>query len=187
MKMPVFLQLSMLLLTATVSFGPMIQSQAALAQAQSATPIKTIKQWFNSYDQVRRQAQMNPQERAKADQLLSTTFGSVPPQERQASKALLKTLIARYDVAIAQLKGMRLYPETGKLHRGYYQYFTTARALFADCLAMQGNILAVDQATGKPVATDLIKRKQELTVLDESNKQLDAQLRQQFGIPPYRY
>ncbi|MBI2810246.1 MAG: hypothetical protein HYX67_05395 [Candidatus Melainabacteria bacterium] len=53
-------------------------------------------------------------------------------------------------------------------------------------MKVQNDILARDN-NGAMIAGGLMNRKQALAALDENNKQLDAQLRQQYNIPPYRY
>ncbi len=150
-----------------------------------------IQGWFQRYDQVRRQAQMTPQEKQRADGLLSkgmTGLGSMlAGDEKQATQNLLNKLVGKYQTAAEQMKSMPLFPETERLHRGYYQYFSDARQLFSDYLRVQSNLFAMDEQTGKPVAGLLMGRKQNLEALDMNNKALDEQLRQQFGIAPYRY
>lgn len=150
--------------------------------------LANIQQWFVSYDQVRRAAQMNPQERQKADGLLSKGLSIiVPGEEKVATQALLTKLVNKYQMATDQMKRLPLYPETEKLHRGYYQYFNEARKLFSDYLKVQTNLFVVDEQTGKPLAGGLMLRKQNLEMLDQNNKALDEQLRNQFGIAPYQY
>jgi hypothetical protein len=146
-----------------------------------------VQDWFAQYDNIRRQSQMNPVERQKADKLLSGGMAMlVPGPEKIATAQLLTKLVKNNQQAADQMKGLKLYPETQLLHRGYYQYFTDAAGLFTDYLTVQNNLFATD-ATGKTVAGQLMARKQGLELLDQKNKALDAQLRQQFGIPPYQY
>lgn len=159
----------------------------ALAQQNSAQQGDYIRQWFSQYDEVRREAQMNPADRAKADNLLAKGMSIfIPGPEKIVTSQLLEKLVAKNHNAAEAMKQLRVYRETEKLHRGYYQYFTDAQTLFSDYLAVQNNIL-VPGADGKPLASQLLARKQGLEQLDQSNKALDAQLRQQFGIAPYRY
>jgi len=146
-----------------------------------------VQQWFAQYDNIRRQAQMNPDEKARADKMLAGGMAMmVPGPEKIAVGQLLQKLVQSNQQAANQMKGMRLYPETEQLHRGYYKYFTDAQALFNDYITLQNNLFATD-ASGKSVASQLIVRKQALADLDQSNKMLDSQLRAQFGIPPYHY
>lgn len=163
-------------------------SQAGTMVPNQQQNLANIQQWFSNYDQVRRAAQMNPQERQKADGLLSKGLSIiVPGDEKVATQALLNKLVNKYQMATEQMKRLPLYPETEKLHRGYYQYFNEARKLFSDYLRVQTNLFVVDEQTGKPVAGGLMLRKQNLEMLDQNNKALDEQLRNRFGIGPYQY
>ena len=147
----------------------------------------SVQQWFQSYDAVRRQAQMTPQERAKADAMLSKGLSIiVPGPEKACTQQLLTKLVGQYRTACQQLERLPLLPPTEQLHRGYYQYFSEAQGLFSDYLKVQDDLFAVDQ-NGKPLAGKLVERKASLEALDERNKDMDAQLRQQFSIPAYRY
>jgi hypothetical protein len=146
-----------------------------------------VQQWFSQYDNIRRQAQMNPEEKARADRLLAGGMAMlVPGPEKIATGQLLAKLRASNQQAANQLKGLRLYPETKQLHLGYYKYFNDAQALFSDYITLQNNLFATD-ASGKSIASQLMLRKQALADLDQSNKMIDSQLRAQFGIAPYRY
>src|SRR6516162_3701394 len=143
----------------------------------------SVQQWFQSYDAVRRQAQMTPQERAKADAMLSKGLSIiVPGPEKASTQQLLTKLVGQYRTACQQLERLPLLPPTEQLHRGYYQYFSEAQGLFSDYLKVQDDLFAVDQ-NGKPLAGKLVERKASLEALDERNKDMDAQLRQQFSIP----
>ncbi|MDZ4835115.1 MAG: hypothetical protein SGJ27_15170 [Candidatus Melainabacteria bacterium] len=146
-----------------------------------------IAQWFQNYDDIRRKSQMNPTEKAKADALMSKAFSMfIPGNDKIAAQKLLTNLVARYNQATEDMKRLPLYPETEKLHRGYYQYFANAKQLFGDYLTVQQNPLSTD-SNGTPVAGSLMTRKNNLESLDQTNKALDGQLRAQFNIPAYRY
>lgn len=161
---------------ATVNAGGYVASDAA-----------SVKQWFQKYDAVRRQAQMKPDERRRADAMLSKGLSMiVPGPEKADTQQLLTKLVGRYQVARKQLENMPVLPPTKELHRGYYQYFTEAQRLFSDYLKVQDNLFAVDDL-GKPIAGQLIDRKSFIESLDMRNKSMDARLRQQFGIPDYQY
>jgi hypothetical protein len=160
---------------------------SAYSGGTTSTDVASVKQWFQKYDAVRRQAQMKPDERRRADALLSKGLSMiVPGPEKADSQQLLTKLVGRYQVARKQLENMPVLPPTKELHRGYYQYFTEAQRLFSDYLKVQDNIFAVDDF-GKPIAGQLMDRKAFIESLDLRNKSIDAQLRQQFGIPDYRY
>jgi hypothetical protein len=159
----------------------------AIASGNAPMGDNHVAQWFAKYDAIRRAAQMTPQERQRADNLMSKGLSIVVPgPEKAITGQLLVKLVNKNRFAADQMKGLPLYKETEQLHRGYYQYFATAQGLFADYLKVQGDILARDN-NGAMIAGGLMNRKQSLAALDENNKELDAQLRQQFNIPPYRY
>jgi hypothetical protein len=162
------------------------QGQTASAAAQS-TPAAQIKDWFGKYDEIRREAQMNPTDRQKADTMLSKGLSMfVPGPEKLDTQQLLQKLQIKNSAAAEQMKKLNLYPETEQLHRGYYKYFTDSQTLFGDYLKVQDNLMAKD-ASNTPIASQLLRRKKELEELDISNKALDSQLRAKYGIPPYRY
>ena len=147
-----------------------------------------IGRWFYQYDGIRRAAQMNPEEKARADAAMAGGMKSMltgGPEKAAAAEILTKLARSNQQAADA-MKGLKLYPETAQLHRGYFKYFNDAQALFTDYLAVQNNLFATD-ASGKSIASNLLLRKQALADLDASNKILDGQLRQRFNIPPYKY
>lgn len=162
---------------------------SAVSRMQTqATDANSLKSWFARYDQVRRQAQMTPVERGKADNLLSNGLAVfVPGEEKNQAQKLLRGLVAKYQVAVNEMKLLPLYPETEQLHRGYYQYFNDARALFNDYLRVQDNIMVKDERTGKSLMSELMQRKANLENLEHQVKDLDQNLRNQLGIQPYRY
>lgn len=110
----------------------------------------------------------------------------IPGPEKIAAQNLLGNMVGRYDRASGSLRSLQSIPETLQLQKGYFQYFVTARGLFADYLKVQQNVLATDQA-GNPIAASLMPRKQALEQLEGGVKQLDAQMRAQYGIKPYQY
>jgi hypothetical protein len=145
-----------------------------------------LRQWFSSYDMVRKQAQMTPVEKDRADNLLSQGLSVfVPGPNKTQAQKLLTGLVEKYQVAIGRMKAMPLYPETEKLHRGYYQYFSDAKTLFSDYLRVQDNLMVKDE-NGKGIMPQLMARKANLESLEMQIKQLDSELRGQFGIAPYR-
>lgn len=163
------------------------QEPLATVQGQQASHGR-VGQWFNRYDQIRRQAQMNPTEREQADYLLSRGMAIlVPGNEKVAARAILIKLVENYEQATLAMKQLPLISETSELHRGYYQYFNNARLLFSDYLRVQDNLFVTDASTGKPVAAQLIQRKQLLEQLNQQVQSLDQQLRNRYGIPAYRY
>lgn len=169
--------------------GGQQQRPTAQVQRKAVSPQEGAKiyQWFINYDEIRRRAQMNPIEKQQADGLLSRGFGLfMPGQDKAAAKQLLGGLVQRYQMALHSLQGLQPLPETRQLQDYYYQYFDTARRLFSDYMVVQDNVFAVDNS-GQSVAKQLIQRKLELESLERSCKDLDAQMRQAYGIAAYQY
>lgn len=174
---------------ASGQMSPMAQGQMMPGQmsGQPATSPAAIRDWFNKYDMVRRQAQMSPAERNNADELLSHGLQVfVPGEEKILAQKLLKNLVLKYDTACTQLKSLPFFPETSGLHRQYFQYFSDARNLFADYLRVQNNLMAKDN-NGNSIMAGLMERKANLEGTEQNAKNLDGQLRNRFGIPPYRF
>jgi len=176
---------------ALVAAGQSADAKAPAAAVKQTTQSKTqldVPQWFNRYDQIRREAQMTPDERKQASTLLS---GGVKPwrpeNEKQAAKRLLTKLTAQYRKATMAMKALPMLPQTQKLHRGYYQYFSTAGDLFADYLTVQDNLLAKDKTTGRPLLGELLERKEKLSQLNDFIQDLDKKARNEFDIPAYKY
>lgn len=160
---------------------------AASQPPQAVNPAR-VRQWFSQYDQIRRQAQMNPAERQRSDYLLSRGMAILMPgPEKAAAREILLKLVNKYQVAKGAMQGLQPIPETINLHRGYYQYFNNAHQLFSDYLRVQDNLFVTDASTGKPVAGQLLQRKANLEQLRQQIQALDEQTRNQFGIPPYAY
>ena len=162
-------------------------NSAAATTGAAATAPAVLKDWFAKYDEIRREAQMNPTDKAKADSMLSKGLAMfMPGPEKVEIQALLQKLQLKNSVAADKLKKLNLYPETKALHFGYYQYFNDATTLFGDYLKVQDNLMAKD-AQGNSVMGQLMSRKAALEQLDVKNKALDEKLREQFGIAQYKY
>jgi hypothetical protein len=156
-------------------------------QNNGATDPAMIRDWFAKYDSVRRQAQMTPAERNKADDLMSHGLQMfVPGEEKLIARNLLTNLVGKYDRACEQLKQLRLYPETSNLHHQYFEYFKEAKELFADYLRVQNNLMVKDN-NGNSVMAGLMDRKARLEGTEQRAKAMDNDVRNRFGIPPYRY
>lgn len=156
-----------------------------MALAGNSGAAMSVGQWFTAYDNIRHQAQMTPAERQQADALMSRGLSMfMPGEEKLAAKALLQQMVGRYQRACQQLKALPILSQTQLLHRSYYNYFSTAGQLFADYVRVQDNLFVAD-ASGQPLASSLLQRKQNLETVEHQCKQLDAQMRQQFGVPPY--
>lgn len=155
--------------------------------APGAPKTMSVGQWFAAYDSVRRQAQMAPAEKQRADAIMSKGMAMMMPgEDKVAAKTMLTGMVGRYQKASAQLKQIPQLQQTANLHMLYYQYFTTAGNLFADYIRVQDNLFQTD-ASGQPLAASLLQRKQALEALEAQCKQVDATTRAQFNIAPYRY
>jgi hypothetical protein len=184
-KKTLFFYWPVLLVWSIFVFVPInIFAQSSLPQNSS----NEIHSWFYQYDQIRHAAQMSPTERQQADQILSKGLALfMPGQDKIVAQKLLSDLVKRYEIACQQMASLQMISATERLQRGYYQYFIEAHHLFSDYLKLQDDLLASDPATGQPLASGLIDRKQGLEQLDQSNKALDQQLRIQYSIPAYQY
>lgn len=172
--------------------GQMMQSPGnslAARPAAKQAPAKgamSVNQWFHAYDQIRHQAQMSPSERQRADALMSRGLSVlIPGDEKAATKALLYNMVVRYQKACQDLRALPQLAQTSTLHHAYYNYFATAGQLFSDYVRVQNNLFITDAATGQPLASSLLQRKQMLESFEHQCKQLDAQVRQQYGIAAY--
>lgn len=163
-------------------------NKASKGQAAQASVPLDVPQWFNRYDQIRREAQMTAEERDQANELLSKGFSPLRPEnEKVATKNLLTKLVGKYRSARLAMKNLPTLPQTQKLHNGYSQYFSTAGDLFADYLTVQSNLFAKDKQTGRPILGQLLERKDKLQQLNEQIQDIDKQTRKQFDIPGYQY
>jgi hypothetical protein len=183
------LALGLSLLTMVIAIPAQSQYEASIQPvATQASDRGKISQWFIRYDQIRREAQMNPVERQQADTLLSKGMSIVTPgPEKEAARQLLTKLVNRYQKAKGAMRSLPMLPETQKLHRGYYQYFSTAEELFGTYLTVQDNLFAKDPATGQPLIGQMMARKTKLESLNNFVQELDQQTRNQFNIAPYKY
>jgi hypothetical protein len=150
-------------------------------------PRITVKQWFQAYDQIRRDAQMTPDEKSQSMRLMSNgiTPGATD-SDKQLAQDIVNKMVARYSRATTAMRQLPVIAQTQDLHYGYSKYFLEAGLLFQEYLKMQSNVLATDGG-GKPLIIKLKDRKSELERLDASNKSLDLELRQKYQVASYRY
>jgi hypothetical protein len=159
--------------------------QGSMQGNAPATDAGSIRQWFASYDSVRKAAQMSPEERNRADGLLSKGLSVfVPGPEKMQAQKLLTGLVGKYQMAVEKLKQLPYYGETAQLHQAYFNYFSQAQGLFSDYLRVQDNIMAKDQ-NGRSIMADLMGRKAALEQLEAQCKAMDAAARAQFGIKAF--
>lgn len=192
MKVSKQIAISMIVAAITLTCLPSLASPALKPSkgAQTAAPggRLDVPQWFSRYDQIRREAQMTPEERQQANQLLSRGFSPLRPEnEKVATRKLLAKLVGKYKTAKNAMQNLPVLVQTQKLHRGYFQYFSTAGDLFSDYLTVQDNLFAKDKQTGRPLLGQLLERKDKLQELNEQIQEIDKQTRRQFDIPDYQY
>jgi hypothetical protein len=173
-------------LSSTTAIAKDIQESPKIS-SRATTNQKSLLNWFNSYDSIRRKAQLSPTERSEADALLDKGLSILTAgPDKDAAQALLQKMVNNYKIASNSMQELPVLSETQALHQGYYQYFTTAANLFNDYLTVQNNFFATD-SQGKPVIQGLLARKEELENLNNSIQSIDEQTRAQFNIPPYQY
>jgi len=146
-----------------------------------------LKNWFDRYDHIRRQAQMTAAERAESDRLQDKgVFVLLSSSDKQSGRALLNKMVIRYRKAAGQMESLPRLAQTEKLRRGYSRYFRSAGKLFGDYLTVYGNVFAKD-ASGQSIRKKLKTRKAALQALEASNKALDERLRARYRIPAYKF
>jgi len=138
-----------------------------------------VRDWFSQYDQIRRNAKMSFREKLQSRKMLALAMSPfLIPIE--GSEQLIKKMSSRYAEAIESLKNLPALPATEKLRVGYLKYFTEAKQLFIDT-----SKVPTDDSR-RSYLSELLERKKSLEDLDHDNKALDADLRKQFSIPPFR-
>lgn len=145
----------------------------------NATSIKRVSDWFSKYDQIRRAAQMSPEEKAKAHKLMTAALTG-NPADKAAAKNMLSSMSSRYQRAISSLRSLSTVPETSKLHSGYLRYFQTGNDFFQQYQRLIAKNINPTAIQG------LDSSRKQLGLLDVSNKLLDKKLRKQYNIPPFR-
>lgn len=146
--------------------------------APSQQQNKEVAQWFNKYDEIRHEAQMTPAQKAKAHTLITAAF-TQSDGDKSAAKALLSNLSSRYKTAIKQLSALKPIPQTAKLQDGYMNYFKTAARFF------QMYQVELNKRSGHPNVDVMKKAREDIAVINVSNKLLDHQLRKKYNIAPY--
>ncbi len=132
----------------------------------------TVREWFDKYDEIRRDAEMT-----MADKWQSMLLQARKPEPKNA--ALAKRMSSKYSRALSAMKRLGSPPETKALQVGYIEYFSTARQLFEDYLVAQNAVPFTNQS--------LVPTKKKLEVLDKRNKQIDDVLRREYFIKKHRH
>jgi|GEM_PF-1468506 hypothetical protein len=134
--------------------------------------LRSVEEWFNRYDQIRRDAEMT-----MGDKLQSLLLAAKKPEKKNA--ALASRMIAKYTTSLSELEKLESIPETRELQQGYIEYFRTARQLFSDYLDAQKAVPFTNQS--------LRPTKKRLEELDKKIKKIDANLRKQYRVTKHRH
>jgi hypothetical protein len=132
----------------------------------------TVSEWFDKYDQIRRDAEMT-----MGDKWQSLLLQAKKPEPNNA--ALATRMSKKYSRALSEMKKLGSTPETKALQVGYIEYFVTARQLFEDYLVAQKEVPFTNQS--------LVPTKKKLEVLDKRNKEIDDGLRKRHIIRKHRH
>jgi hypothetical protein len=156
-----------------------INSVSSPSTAQTTAQGDDIRDWFSQYDQIRRNAKMSFKEKLQSRKMIAMAISPFLVS-LEGSEQLIKKMSSRYAEAIDSMKHLPAVPATEKLRIGYLKYFAEAKQLFID-----SSKVPTDDSRRRYVA-ELLERKKSLEELDHDNKALDADLRKQFSIPPFR-
>lgn len=155
---------------------------AAAAASKGASGSEDVRNWFEQYDSIRRNAEMSKSEKLESAHLLCKSFKPDPSStDRSQARSIISRMVARYRTAVASISRLKPLPQTRALQQGYKRYFTGAYQLFNQYLKMQNSVANGDRSAAGP----LLERKNALEELDKRNKQLDKQLRKQYEIPEH--
>jgi hypothetical protein len=147
-------------------------SEGSSQQQESTEVNSAVKDWFDKYDQIRRDAEMTTGEKWQAMRL-----NSDKPQKKNAG--LASKMLAKYTAAHSAMKQLSPIPETRELQERYTEYFSKASQLFSDF---------VDAQTKVPYPSEsLSSGRKELEVFDKSNKILDKDLRTKYSISKHKH
>ena len=168
-------------LATRASNDPDVDPVSSLSCEQLPEP-QDVHGWFAQYDAIRRHARMSLKEKLQStNHLLNLVFNPMALFNKEA-QPLLKRMIKKYSLAIEQLQRLKSFRETAELQKGYIHYFEDARNLFMDICEAQDK----SPEERRKILPELMNRKRQLEALDQRNKQLDAQLRRQYDIPPLK-
>lgn len=147
-------------------------STATVDSEHSPQHSAPVTEWFNKYDQIRRDAEMTP-----AEKLQSFQLAAKKPQRSNA--VLASRMVKKYTTALSEMKVLGSIPETKELQDGYVEFFSKARQLFVDYLDAQTHVPFTN--------CTLISTRKNLENLDQTNKKLDRELRKRYMIPKHKH
>jgi hypothetical protein len=141
---------------------------------------KRVVDWFARYDAIRHAAQMKKAEKRNAHKLISAVL-SGDSKDKLASKTLVESMSARYDVAIRDLSKLPYIPETGELQSKYLNYFKTSKQFLTSYLK------EVNRGISPATVSQIHDARRNIASIDMSNKALDRELRKKYHIEPYKW
>lgn len=155
-----------------------------VSAVRSATPItklpprQRVVAWFTRYDSIRREAQMTPAEKANAIRLwaMSSVAGD---RETEDARAILTSMVVRYERAQRDLRAVPEIAETASLHRGYLAYFKRAHSDFSRYLN------TLETKSTRAALLQMENGRQDLAEIDVRNKSLDRRLRKHYKISDF--
>ncbi len=149
----------------------------ALSGEKHQTRKPSVSEWFEQYDQIRRDAEMSLGEKLQSRSVVEKGLNPGAKSEKK-NGALATHLISKYETAVSAMKKLPVLPETRELQEGYTQYFIKMQQVFVECHKVR-----------KAPATkqSLLSEKKKLEDLDKKNKKLDDELRKHYGIPKHKH
>ncbi len=150
-----------------------VPSLAETTIQQSEKQNQTVIDWFKTYDQIRRDAEMPFREKLKYGSGLKKALKS-GGKLSDSHKAFIQKMVSKYATASAAMKTLGSVPETKELQEGYLEYFIEMERTFADCLKSEE--LTETQLNDKAAA------KEKLETLNQKIRKIDSTLRKQYDI-----
>lgn len=165
--------LCMLMLSAPCMTTPVF----ADSSSESEDNQKRISDWFEVYDEIRRDAEMTTGEKLKYGNSLKKSLKS-GEKLSESTKEFAEKMREKYEAAAAATKKLSEIPETKELQEGYSQYFSDMEHSFAEMT--KPDVAEVSAQTKAETKAKLEK-------LTAENKALDARLRAKYGIAKHKH
>jgi len=162
--------------TVVATADPIAPLTSPAEKDQASQP--SLREWFEQYDQIRRDAEMTWGEKFQSRGVLERGVDSPNRFFGKNNRALVDRLLSKYRTAVSAMNKLPILPETKELQEGYTQYFTVMQQLFLDSLAKE---------TDSERKECLLSAKITIEELDRKNKKLDEDLRKKNGIPRHRH
>ena len=166
---------SCIFLVASSDLAPCL---AETSNQESGKQDQAVVDWFKTYDQIRRDAEMPLSEKLKYGSGLNKALKS-GGKLSESNKAFIQKMVSKYATASSAMKALNTIPETKELQEGYTEYFTEMERTFADCLKSEE--LTEAQRSDKAAA------KEKLETLNQKIKKIDSSLRKQYDIEKHKH